>query len=254
MCVEGNMTTRITKILNLVSEHKKIEVSKLSDLLEVSQVTVRKDLDILVEKGLIRREHGYAVLNSSDDINNRLAINYNEKLKIAKQAADIVSNGETVMIESGSICSIFAEELARSKKDITIITNSAFIASYIRQYPNCKIILLGGEYQKESQVNVGPITRKCASEFYVDKLFVGIDGFSADSGFMGGDLMRAEAVKSMAESAKKIIVLTDSSKFDNHGLVILFPLNKVDYLFTNNTIPEDTRVLIENSNINLNIV
>jgi len=248
------MTARMTKILNLINENKKIEVSKLSDLLGVSQVTVRKDLDNLVEKGLICREHGYAVLNDSEDINNRLALNYNVKQKIAKHATQMVLNGETVMIESGSICAIFAEELAKSKKDITIITNSAFIASYIRQYSNCKIILLGGEYQKESQVNVGPITKICANEFYVDKLFVGIDGFSADSGFMSGDLMRAEAVKSMAESAKKVILLTDSSKFNNHGLVVLFPLNEVDYLFTNNTISADTKALIESSNINLSIV
>lgn len=248
------MTARMTKILNLINENKKIEVSKLSVLLGVSQVTVRKDLDILVEKGLICREHGFAVLNDSDDINNRLAINYNIKQKIAKHAADMVSNGETVMIESGSICAIFAEELAKSKKDITIITNSAFIASYIREYPNCKIILLGGEYQKESQVNVGPITRKCAGEFYVDKFFLGIDGFSADSGFLGGDLMRAEAVKSMAESAKKIILLTDASKFNNRSLVVLFPLSEVDYLFTNNTISVDTKALIEGSNIILTIV
>jgi len=248
------MTNRMSKILTLVNELKKIEVAKLAELLEVSQVTIRKDLDHLAQKGLIAREHGYAVLNESDDINNRLAINYYVKQKIAIQAAQMVLNGETVMIESGSICAIFAKELAQSKKDITIITNSAFIASYIRQYPNCKIILLGGEYQKESQVNVGPITRKCASEFHVNKLFVGIDGFSADSGFMSSDIMRAEAVKSMAESAEKVILLTDASKFNNHGLVVLFPLSKVDYLFTNSMISVDTKALIENSNISLNIV
>ncbi|VBB04966.1 lacr bacterial regulatory protein hth signature [Lucifera butyrica] len=248
------MTARMTKILNIINENKKIEVSKLSDLLGVSQVTIRKDLDILVDKGLICREHGYAVLNDSDDINNRLAINYDIKQKIAKQAANLVSNGETVMIESGSSCAIFAEELAKNKRDITIITNSAFIASYIRQYANCKMILLGGEYQKESQVNVGPITRKCAGEFYVDKLFVGVDGFSAESGFMSSDLMRAEAVKSMAESAKKVILLTDATKFNRRSLVVLFPLSKVDYLFTNNSIPVDAKALIESNNIVLNIV
>lgn len=248
------MTARMTNILNLINEHKKIEVAKLSDLLKVSQVTIRKDLDFLAEKGLISREHGYAVLNDSDDINNRLAVNYNVKQKIAKTAAQMVATGETVMIESGSICAIFAEELARSKKDITIITNSAFIASYIRQYPNCRTILLGGEYQKESQVNVGPITKNCAREFHVDKLFLGIDGFSPTSGFMGGDLMRAEAVKAMAESAKNVIILTDSSKFNNQGLVVLFPLCKVDYLFTNNLLTAATKTLIESSTINLSIV
>lgn len=248
------MTARMTKLLNIINKNKKVEVSKLSDLLGVSKVTIRKDLDVLVERGFICREHGYAVLNDSDDINKRLAINYDIKQKIAKQAASIVSNGETVMIESGSTCAIFAEELAKSKKDITIITNSAFIASYIRQYANCKTILLGGEYQKESQVNVGPITKKCASEFYVDKLFIGVDGYSDESGFLSSDLMRAETVKSMAESAKKIILLTDSTKFNTRSLVVLFPLSKVDYLFTNNAISEDIKNFMENNNIILYIV
>ena len=247
------MTTRITKILHIINEHKKMEVSKLADVLGVSQVTVRKDLDSLVEKGLICREHGYALLKDSADINNRLAINYDIKQRIARQAAAIVSSGETVMIESGSTCAIFAEELAKTKKDITIITNSAFIAAYVRQYPSCKIILLGGEYQKESQVNVGPVTKKCASEFYVDKFFAGVDGFAAESGFMGSDLMRSEAVKSMAESAKKIILLTDSAKFTRRSLVVLFPLRQVDCVFTNNALPEDTQALMEQSGIAVTI-
>jgi len=232
------MTDRLSKILSIVNENRKIEVSKLSELLDVSQVTIRKDLDILSEKGLINREHGYAVLNESDDINNRLAVNYNIKLKIAKSAAETVSNGETIMIESGSSCAIFAEEVAKSKKDITIMSNSAFIASYIRQYSNCKVILLGGEYQKESQVNVGPITKICAEQFYVDKLFIGIDGFSPTIGFMASDLMRAEAVKSMAASARKVIILSDSTKFDRHGLVNLFSIGDIDALYTDANIPD----------------
>lgn len=232
------MTDRLSKILNIVHENKKIEVSKLSELLDVSQVTIRKDLDTLCEKGLIRREHGYAVLNESDDINNRLAVNYNIKLKIARYAAETLSNGETIMIESGSTCAIFAEEVAKSKKDITIITNSSFIASHIRQYSNCKVILLGGEYQKESQVNVGPITKLCAEQFYVDKLFMGIDGFSSTIGFMASDLMRAEAVKSMARSANKIIILSDSTKLDRHGLVSLFSIDDIGAFYTDDGISE----------------
>lgn len=248
------MTARLTKILDLVNAHKKIEVSKLSDLLGVSQVTVRKDLDILADKGFLNREHGYAVMNDNADIGYRLSLNYEIKQKIARCAAEMVSNGETIMIESGSVCALFAEELAKTKRDITIITNSAFISSYVRQYANCKTILLGGEYQKESQVNVGPLVRKCAGEFFVDKLFVGIDGFSIEAGFTSGDLMRAEAVKVMAESAKSVILLTDSSKFKKQGLVALFKIKQVDHLFTDSKIPEDVKNILEANAVNVKIV
>ena len=161
------MLARHTKILELITENKKMEVTKLSQLLSVSQVTIRKDLIQLENSGLIVREHGFATLNSSDDINNRLAYHYDIKQRIAKLAVESIEDGETVMIESGSCCALVALEIAQTKKDVTIITNSAFIADYIRKVAKIRIILLGGEYQNESQVMVGPITKKCVESFFV---------------------------------------------------------------------------------------
>ena len=89
------MKKRETIILELLSEQGKIDVVTLAEKLGVSQVTVRKDLDILEGKGIVRREHGYAVFGGSDDINNRLAINYEQKRMIAKRAAELVCPGET---------------------------------------------------------------------------------------------------------------------------------------------------------------
>lgn len=232
------MTSRCTKLLEIVNENKRIEVSKLAELLNVSQVTIRKNLGILEEKGLLKREHGYAVMTSSDDINSRLAFNYDIKRKIARLACELVSDGETVMIESGSSCALLAEELAYNKKDITIITNSTFIASYIRG-GNAKVVLLGGDYQPESQVVVGPLTRKCVKDFFVDKLFVGTDGYNDKIGFTGKNLMRTETVKAMAESTNKIIILTESSKFFERGVVSQFRVEEVDYVLTDTNIPEN---------------
>lgn len=243
------MTERQTKILQLVNENKKIEVTILAELLEVSQVTVRKDLDTLEDLGLLIREHGYAQVCNSDDINNRLAVRYDVKMKIARAAADIITNGETLMIESGSSCAILAEILAKEKKDITIITNSAFIANHIRNTTISKVVLLGGEYQRESQVMVGPLVRKCAREFYVDKLFMGTDGFIPQAGFTCGDMMRAEAMKTMSESAKHAIILTDSSKFSQQGVVLQSRFENVQMVFTDNEIPNSAKDILENNNI-----
>ena len=151
------MNKRQTKILELLTQNKKVEVTKLSELLGVSQVTIRKDLDALSESGMLIREHGYATLNKSDDMNIRLAYHYEQKQKVAKKAVESIQHGETIMIESGSCCALVALEIAKTKKDVTLITNSAFIADYIRKHTAIKIILLGGEYQHESQVMVGPM-------------------------------------------------------------------------------------------------
>lgn len=233
------MNKRHAQILDLLTENKKEEVTKLSDLLQVSQVTIRKDLDLLESRGLIIREHGYATLNDTDDINNRLAYHYESKLEIAKRAAASVQNGETIMIESGSCCALVAMEIANTKKDVSLITNSAFIADYIRKIGTVKIVLLGGEYQNESQVMVGPITKKCAEAFFVDKLFIGTDGFTIETGFTGNDYMRSEAVRDMAKQASNVIVVTDSVKFSQKGVVKLIDTEKVNYIYTDSDIPVD---------------
>lgn len=245
------MNKRHTKILELLSKNKRMEVTRLSELLGVSQVTIRKDLDILEGSGIIIREHGYATINDSDDISNRLAYRYESKQKIAKLAVKSIHNGETIMIESGSCCALVALEIAQTKKDVTLITNSAFIADYIRKIGTVKIILLGGEYQNEAQVMVGPITRKCAEAFFVDKLFIGTDGFTKNSGFTGNDYMRSEAVRDMAKQATNVIIVTDSAKFHQKGVVSLIETEKVSSVYTDQDIPGEIEEYLLQKNINI---
>lgn len=243
------MIDRHIQILELLTEHQKMEVTELSKLLNVSQVTIRKDLDNLGTMGLVKREHGFAHLYSNDDINSRLAYHYEIKQQIAKMALEMVNDGETIMIESGSCCALLANEIAKHRKDVTIITNSAFIASYIRNQPQVKIVLLGGDYQKEAQVMVGPMIRKCAEAFFVDKLFIGTDGFSEQSGFTGNDYMRAEAVRDMAKQADKVIIVTETSKFSSRGSVSLLPINQVYAIITDKNIPDDKEGYLKEKNI-----
>lgn len=245
------MMNRHAKLLEIVNELGRVEVNTLSERLKVSKVTIRKDLDLLEEKGLLMREHGFAVMVSSDDISNRLAFNHDVKRKIADLAAKLVENGETVMIESGSTCALLAEVLATNKRDVTIITNSAFIAAYIRECPYAKVVLLGGDYQTESQVAVGPVTRKCVEGFYVDKLFVGTDGFTEKAGFTGKNHLRTETVRAMAEHVNKVIVLTESSKFSERGVVAQFKPSEVAVLVTDDKIPGNIETLLIENNVDV---
>jgi DeoR/GlpR family transcriptional regulator of sugar metabolism len=226
------MHIRHTKLLNIVNSKKRAAVTELADKLNVSEVTIRKDLSTLERMGLLRREHGFATMIASDDIGNHLSFNYDVKRKIAQKAAEFVHNGETVMIESGSCCTLLAEELAANRRDITIVTNSAFIAAFIRKAPHANVVLLGGDYQNESQVMVGPMLKKCVQEFHVDKVFIGTDGFNEKVGFMGNNLMRTEAIRCMAENANRIMIVTESGKFLQQGVVTQFSADEVDSVFT----------------------
>lgn len=227
-------------ILELLTAENRLEVSALARQTGVSQVTMRKDLDELERRGIIVREHGFAVLRSADDIQSRIAYHYEEKRRIAERAAELVKNGDTIMIESGSCCALLAEVLAERRKDLTIITNSAFIAAYIRGKCPFQIILLGGVYQPEAQVMVGPMVRLCVEGFFVKHFFIGVDGYSERTGFTNQDLMRAAAVRDMAQQAENVVVLTECEKFGRRGVV---PLNLPQ------TVPPQPRIVVTNRSI-----
>ncbi|WNZ88524.1 DeoR/GlpR family DNA-binding transcription regulator [Streptococcus iniae] len=237
---------RLDKIIQMVSEAQRVNVNHLSEKLKVSKVTIRKDLDKLESKGLLRREHGYAVLNSGDDLNVRLSYHYRVKRKIAEQATQLIGDNDTIMIESGSTCALLAEVLCQTKRNIKIITNSCFIANHVRQHANCQVILLGGNYQPSSEVTVGPLLKEMLNLFHVDHLFVGTDGFAAETGFMGKDMMRSEVVRYMSGVADKTIILTDSSKFQKTSLVNQLSIEKVYGVITDKDLdPNISRFLTE---------
>ena len=154
------------------------------------------------------------------------------------------------MIESGSTCAMLAEELVRKKRDVTIITNSAFIAGYVRAIPGARVVLLGGAYDPDAQVMSGPLVGKCAEEFFVDKFFIGTDGYDPVQGFSNVDMLRAEAVRAMAARAEKRIILTDDSKFNRRGVVQLMPTSRVTHVITN-ALPDSSRAALESSGVQI---
>lgn len=242
---------RTNEILELLVQHGRMEVSNLSATLGVSQVTIRKDLDQLSANGLVTREHGFAVLNSTDDIGGRLAYHYEEKKKIARKAAEMVADGDTIMIESGSCCALLAATLAETRQNLTIVTNSAFIAGYIRKKADFQIVLLGGIYQHDTQCLVGPMVRDGAENYNVCLFFVGTDGYSTKTGFTNKDQLRAQAVRDMAHSCDRVVFLTESEKFHLHGTVPLNLHGNEITVITDTAIPKEIVAELEARKIEL---
>lgn len=234
------MLDRTNKILELLTENTKLDIKYLSEKLNVSQVTVRKDLDGLEKRNIVKREHGYAVLLSKDNIAGRMAYHYDIKVKIAKMASTLINDGDTIMIESGSCCALLAETLCSTKKDLKIITNSAFIAELICSKSNFEVILLGGIFQKSSKVMVGPMVRECVCNFYVEKFFIGTDSYSNKTGFTNQDQLRGQAVKDMSIQSDEVVVLTESEKFRLKGTIPLNIGNKIKLVITDNDIDSDS--------------
>ena len=232
------MLQRHLNILELLETHERLDVTTLAKQFNISPSTIRKDLEYLENQGLLKRQHGYASRVSSDNINYRMAFNYEAKQAIARKACSLVSDGETILVESGSTCALFASIVAEKKRDITIITNSTFIPRYIAEH-NTNIILLGGDYHPDAEVVVGPLVKLCVSQIYVDKFFVGLSGFSPARGFLNSNISRAEAVQSMAMSANKTYVLADNTKLSKLSTIALFPNKQPSAIISNDPIPEE---------------
>lgn len=240
---------RTVKILDILAVNKTVKISMLADMLGISNVTLRKELNKLEKRGIIKRSHGYVSLEGADITSKRLAFNHLVKRKIAKAASDTIGEGETIMLESGSCCALFAEELVLARKNITIVTNSTFIANYVSDLSDIKIILLGGCFQPDSQVAVGPMTINCAESIFCDKFFIGVDGFVPDIGFTGSDLLRAETVMGLTKRANKVFVITDAEKFYRRGTYSLISMDKLTGVFTDVNIPKEAEASLLKNNV-----
>jgi DeoR/GlpR family transcriptional regulator of sugar metabolism len=237
------MTKRLDEILRILSIGNKVSVNELSSKLNVSPATIRQDLSSLENEGFLKRVHGGAVLNESDDISHRMAINYNEKVKIAKKAAEFIKEGDTIFVESGSINALFVKEIAFIK-DLTIITSNAFIARSIDQSVGCNVVLLGGVYQEESESIVGNLAKLCINTLNFSKVFLGIDGYTFNTGITGRDMMRSEIASLVVAKGTEIFVLTDSSKFGRINMSKYCSLEKVDHIITDSNITSEYKDFI----------
>lgn len=227
------LNDRQVNILKLLEENNQTSVNDLSIRLCVSSATIRQDLSFLESEGLIRRVHGGAVLEDAEDLSNRLGVNYDKKLKIARKAAGLVNDGETILIESGSTNALLARELMK-KKNITIITTNIYIARQLRKSKQSDVIILGGIYQPGSESLVGKITRASLEQINFDKAFIGIDGYTAEAGFTLRDLFRAEISSYIIKKASDAIIVTDSTKFGKRELTNVCYLTDINRIATDN--------------------
>ena len=215
----------------------------------VSVVTIRQDLAALEKEGFIRRTHGGATLLESDDIARRLGIRYSQKLAIAAKAADLVVDGETVLLESGSANALLARALASRR--IQIIAANTFIARQVRPGDPAKVVVLGGVYQPDSESLVGPLARQAIETTFVNKAFLGIDGFTIDSGFTNRDMMRAEIAAVIVKRCPAAYILADSSKFGATGMARICGLDDIAGIITDRELPEQYARLVTSSRAEL---
>ena len=247
---------RRLKILELVNLNGKVSVNELSKRFDVSEVTIRNDLSHLEKKGFLIKSRGGGLKSQRVGIDRQLdekaKINSKEKQAIGKKAAEIIKDGDTIIIDSGSTTIEVAKNLEYIK-DLTVITNALTIASQLIR-DEVKVILLGGVLRNTSLSLIGPIAENSIKNFYCDKCFIGVDGIDSQYGIFTPNPEEAQLNKLMIESSKEVVVVTDSSKFNRKSFAFISPINKVNIVITDSKIPEEELKNLHNMGIKVILV
>ncbi len=241
MGLEANRRQKI--ILELLRKNSRITVNELSEHFGVSAVTIRRDMTSLAKAGKILRTYGGAV--SSEKVAYEFSFkeksnkNIKEKERIGNLAASLIKEGEVILMDTGTTTFQMACSLS-SRKNITVVTNSLSIVSTLSGNPDIKIILLGGELQPEGFYLFGPMTEKELQNIYVDKSFMGADGIDLKQGFFTTDFKLAQVARLMMKSAKEVIVVADSTKFNKKSFVRYGKIEEADIIVTDKNIDRES--------------
>ena len=236
--MSSSFTQRKSVILDLLMETGSVSVSELAKRLNVTVVTARADLVALEEEGLLVRTHGGAVPAQHPKMMERMQAEKGVKGLIAKAAAAMIEDGDTIIVSAGTTTALIAKYLL-GKKNIHIVTNNTLLLSYSRTNPQIRVTLIGGEFRPEEEGVVGPMALQSLDQFYVSKAFIGIDGASTKQGFTAHFVESADLVRKMSEQADEIIVMSDSSKFGKPGFARILPFEEVDALVTDSELSAD---------------
>lgn len=244
---------RRKKILNMLNENGQVFVHELSEKFKVSEVTIRNDLDLFESKKLLIRSRGGAMkyensVSMDFQISDKDKIHFAEKMKIGEKAATLVNNGETIIVDSGTTTMEIVKNL-NSNYSYNVITNAFNIANQLINAQNINIIVPGGTLRKNSHSLVGPLAEKSLRNFYVDKVFIGVDGFDTSQGAFTPNIEEASLNQVMIDIAKEVILVADSSKFQRRSLAFICPLDKIDIVVTDKNISKEDLKRLEEVNI-----
>ncbi len=244
-------------ILELVNRDGRVLVPDLARRFQTSQVTIRKDLEVLHNLRQLHRTHGGALPardRALDDpsLREKEQLHRKEKLHIAEAAARMVSNGQVIILDSGTTTTAIARAL-RSFQELTIVTNAVNIAAELAG-TSIDVILTGGALRKNSFSLVGPMAEDTLRHLSADLLFLGVDGFDVHYGLTTPNLLEARVNSVMVEVAKRTVAVCDATKFGRRSLSLIVPASGVQHVITDHSIAKQDLQALKKAGIEVTIV
>lgn len=225
---------RLRGIMKILERENRVLITDLCKIFNTTAVTIRKDLDMLESEGVLKRTHGGAILHKplfhGLALNEKEKLNAEEKKRIADEAVKLISEGDVVILDSGSTTTQLARNM-KNLKGITVITNAVNIALELAT-SDVDIILTGGALQKDSFTLVGPFADDMLRKISADKLFHGVDGVDYEIGLTTPNIIEANTSRVMMQRASENILLVDSSKFGRRSLGVICQIKEINKIIT----------------------
>ena len=245
---EKSTVHRRTKILEKLESDGQVNVTDLSNQFNVSEVTIRNDFLQLEKKNMLIRARGGAIkvnrVGLDFELSKKQKINLDLKKKIGKKAAELVRDGDTIIIDSGTTTQEMVGNLHPDSK-LTVITNALNIANSLVYNNNIQVIMPGGFLRKDALSMIGSPAEKNLRDYLCDKLFLGVDGLDFEFGISTPNIAEAHLNKIMIEISRQVIVLADSTKVKKRSLAVICQLSKVDILITDDGLSPNYRTRLE---------
>ena len=249
------MKDNIDRALDILTRKGYRSVSELSADLGVSEMTVRRYLDRLEERGLIRRTFGGAFVGqemTEVDYRARDTVCLAEKAAIGRAASALIQPGESVFIDAGTTTAHLAAAIDDARR-MTVVTNSLVVMQTLEHRANVVTIILGGRLHAASHSLVGPLAEEAVAQFRFTKAFLGANGIES-TGFTQANIDEVPIKKRVAANAKEVVILADSRKFDSEKLVLFLKTEQVHVLITDTGIPDRYRRQFEEKGMKIIIV
>lgn len=246
--------SRRAGILEELEGKGEVSVKDLSKMFKISEVTIRNDLAQLEKQNMLVRARGGAIkikfyrIGTDPSIAQKQKEFLKEKQRIAKAAINLISDGDTIVLDSGSTTTEIAKNL-KQFRNLTIITNALNIASILAEYEGINIFMPGGSLRKKSLSLVGVLADENFEKFYCDKLFLGADGLDTTHGLSTPDSEEAHLNQVMIKIARKVIVVADSSKFERRRFAFIGPVSDIDVVITDSGIREEDKMRLEKNEV-----
>ncbi|MDK2980510.1 MAG: DeoR family transcriptional regulator, aga operon transcriptional repressor [Chloroflexota bacterium] len=233
--------SRQQRILEYLNVHQTVDIEELSKLCNVSTTTIRRDLSDLTDAGDIERVHGGAVIKDlqvEPFVLPRANFHYEQKRRIGKAAAELVNDGDTIIISTGTTTEAMIPFLSE-KNGLTVITNALNIAYKLSFYQHITTIVLGGILRHQEYDLLGHITENSLSGLVASKLYRGVMGIDVKHGFTATDITHVRTDEKLIEVVQEMIIVADHSKFRQIGSISLAPITAAAAIITDNEAPQD---------------